>query len=99
MSRAAIEDQVSRGGETGLAHPNEGLQRLLEDLGVCGALLVEDHQIDVEELQPPILEGTEQLADYVEVLDFVDPNQDYGQVARDAVGRSEERRVGKECRS
>ena len=86
MARAAIADQIPRGGKTGLAHPNQGLERLLEELGICGALLVEDHQIDVEELQAPVLEGAEQLADYVEVLDLVDPNHDDGQVARNAVG-------------
>ena len=48
-------------------------------------MLVEDHEIDVEQLQPPVLVGAQQLADDVEVLDLVDPDHDDGQVAGDAV--------------
>ncbi len=79
MPRMAFRNQA------GLAHPDEGLERLLEGLGVCGAMLVEDHEIDVEELQPPVLECAEQLPNDVEVFDFVDPDHDDRQVARDAV--------------
>ena len=49
-------------------------------------MLVEDDEIDVEELQPPVLVRAEQLPNDVEVLGFVDPDHDDGQVARDAVG-------------
>ena len=69
-----------------LARPHEGLERIVKTLAVGGAVLVEDHQVDVEELQPPVLVRAEQLPNDVEVLDFVDPHQDDGQVARDAVG-------------
>ena len=80
VARMALVDQG------GLARPHEGLERVLEVLGVGGAVLVEDHEVDVEELQPPVLVGAEQLPDDVEVLGLVDPHQDDGQVARDAVG-------------
>ena len=86
VTRADVTDQIPRGGQTRLAHPNQSFERLLKDLGICGALLVEDHQVDVKELQAPVFEGAEKLADYVEVLDFVDTDDDDGQVARNAVG-------------
>ena len=73
-------------GQGGLARPHQGLERVVEVLGVGGAVLVEDHEVDVEELQPPVLVRTEQLPDDVEVLGLVDPHHDDGQVARDAVG-------------
>jgi len=70
----------------GLARADEGLERIVEVLGVGGAMLVEDHEINVDELQPPVLVGPEQLPNDVDLLGFVDPHQDDGQVARDAVG-------------
>ena len=97
--------------QDGLARPDERLERVLEVLGVRRALLVEDHEVDVEELQPPVLVRAEQLPDDVEVIGLVDPDQDDRQVARDAVGpqagcaplvagqqarRRSERRVGVE---
>ena len=48
-------------------------------------MLVEDHEVDVEQLQAPVLVGAQQLADDVEVLDLVDPDEDDRQVAGDAV--------------
>ena len=63
-----------------------GLERVLEVLGVGGAVLVDDHEVDVEQLQAPVLVGAQQLADDVEVLDLVDPDEDDRQVAGDAVG-------------
>ena len=48
-------------------------------------MLVEDHEVDVEQLQPPVLVGAQQLADDVEVLGLVDAHQHDRQVARDAV--------------
>ena len=80
VARMALVDQDR------LARADEGLERNLQVLGVGGAVLVDDHEVDVEELQPPVLVGAEQLADDVEVLGLVDPHQDDGQVARDAVG-------------
>ena len=80
VARLSLLDQE------GLAHPHERLERIVEILGVGGAVLVEDHEVDVEELQPPVLVRTEQLTNDVEVLGFVDPHHDDGQVARDAVG-------------
>ena len=61
------------------------LERVVEVLRVGGAVLVDDHEVDVEQLQPPVLVGAEQLADDVEVLGLVDPHQDDRQVAGDAV--------------
>ena len=80
VPRMALEDQA------GLAHPHEGLERLLEWLGVAGAVFVEDHEIDVEQLEPPVLVGTEELPDDVEVFDFVDPNHHDREVTGDTVG-------------
>ena len=58
----------------------------MEVLGVRGTVLVEDHEVDVEELQPPVLVGAEKLPDDVEVLGFVDPHHHDGQIAGDPVG-------------
>ena len=74
------------GGQGGLARAHECLERILEVLGVRGAMLVENHEIDVQELQPPVLVRAEQLPDDIQVLGLVDPNHDDGQVAGDPVG-------------
>ena len=82
----AAATRVDLAGQRRLARPDEGLERVLQVLGVGGAVLVEDHEVDVEQLQPPVLVRAEQLANDVEVLDLVDAHQDDRQVARDAVG-------------
>ena len=46
---------------------------------------VQDHEIDGELFHPPVLVGAQQLADDLQILDVVDPNQHDGQVARDPV--------------
>ena len=81
----AAATSVALGREDRLAGPDERLERVLQVLRVRRAVLVEDHEVDVEELQPPVLVGAEQLADDAEVLELVDPHQDDRQVARDAV--------------
>ena len=78
-ARMTVADQ------DGLARPDERLERTLEILGVRRAMFVEDDQVDVEELQPPVLVRAQELADDVEVLRLVDPDQHDRQVARDAV--------------
>ena len=68
-------------GQGGLARPDQGLERIVEVPGVGCVMLVEDHEIDVEELQPPVLMRAQQLPNDVEVLSLIDPDQDDGQVA------------------
>ena len=80
MTRVAIM------GQTRLTRSHQGLECLVEALGVRCAMLVEDHEVDIEELQPPVLMGAQQLANDVEILDLVDPHQDDGEIAGDAVG-------------
>ena len=67
--------------QRGLARPYQRFERIVEVLGIGGAVLVQDHEVDVEELQAPVLERAEQLPHDVEVLGFVDPHQDDRQVA------------------
>ena len=83
----------------------------MEVVGIGGAVLVDDHEIDVEQLEAPILVSSQQLPNDVDVVELVDPNQHDRQVAGDAVrpepgrsplvagehvGRRSQRRVGVE---
>ena len=63
-------------GQRRPARPHERLERVVEVLGVGGAVLVEDDEVDVEALHPPVLVGAEQLPHDVDVLELVDPDQD-----------------------
>jgi hypothetical protein len=72
-------------GEGGLARPYQRLEGLLEVLRIRGAVLVDDHEVDVEQLQPPVLVGPQELAHDVDVGFLVDPDEDDRQVPRDAV--------------
>ena len=69
----------------GLARSHDGLQRVLEILSVRDAVLVDDDEVDVEQLQPPVLVRPEQLADEVDVRGVVDPHEDDREVPGDAV--------------
>ena len=72
--------------EDRLARPHDRFECVLEVSAVRRAVLVEDHEVDVEQLQAPVLVGAQQLPDDVEVLDLVDSNEDDRQVAGDARG-------------
>ena len=58
----------------------------MEKLCVGRAVLVEDDEVDVEQLESPVLVCPQQLSNDVEILRLVDPHQDDGEIARDAVG-------------
>jgi hypothetical protein len=45
--------------ENRLARPHEGLERVVEVLGVGRWVFVEDHEVDIEELEPPVLVRTQ----------------------------------------
>ena len=69
----------------------------MQVFGVRRAVLVDDHEIDVEQLEAPVLVGAQQLPDDVDVVELVDANDDDRQVAGDAVRpRARAPRVG--CR-
>ncbi len=53
----------------------------MEVLDVGGAVLVDDHEVDVEQLQAPVLVSAQQLPDDVDVLHLVDAHQDDRQVS------------------
>ena len=55
--------------------PHEGFQGALEILRVGGGSLIQDHEIDRQPLQPPILVGAKELANDLEIFHVVDPNQ------------------------
>ena len=73
-------------GQGRLAGPDEGLERLLEVLGIRHSLLVHDDEVDGQELQAPVLVGAKQLSDDVQVIGTVDPDHDDRHVAGDASG-------------
>ena len=68
-----------------LARPHQCLQRVVQVLGIRRPVLVEDHQIDIEHLQAPVLVGPQQLSDDVEVFRLVDSHEHDRQVTGDAV--------------
>ena len=69
-----------------LARPDQRLERRLELLRVGVALLVQDHEVDREPLQAPVLVRAEELADDASVLRLVDADQHDRKVAGDPVG-------------
>ena len=69
-----------------LVRPNQRLQRGLQILSVGRRPLVQNHQIDGEAFHPPIFVGAQQLADDLQVLDVIDPDQHDRQVAGNSVG-------------
>ena len=71
--------------EDRLTCPHEGFERVVEVLDVCRPVLVDDHKVDVDELQSPVLVGPEQLSYDLEVLGFVDAHQHDRQIAGDPV--------------
>ena len=68
-------------GQGGLARPHQALERLVEVLGVRGAVLVDDDEVDVEQFHPPVLVRPQELANDVAVLGLVDADEHDGQVA------------------
>ena len=74
-----------------LAHPRRGLDAGLEILGIGRRPLVQDHQIDGKLLHAPIFMGAEELADDLHIGDLVDPHENDGQIAGDAVGPQDRR--------
>ena len=64
----------------------ESLQRGLQILIVGWRPLVQNHEIDVEVLHPPIFVGAYQFANDFQVFGLVDPHQHDRQVAGDSVG-------------
>ena len=82
----AAGDRLAGMCERRLARSHEALQRAVEILGVAGAMLVDDHEIDGQPLETPVFVGPQQLANEIEVLGLRDPDDDDRQVAGDAVG-------------
>ena len=57
----------------------------MEVFGVGGAVLVDDHDIDVEPLETPVLVRPQQLPNDVDVVELVDADHHDRQVAGDPV--------------
>jgi len=64
------------------AGADKGLQGDLQILNVGSTTLVQDHQIDDQALQTPVLPGAQQLAHDGGILDLVDAHQHDRLVAR-----------------
>ena len=73
------------------AGAGQRLERGLQILDVRGRAFVEDHEVDCQLLQPPVLERAQQLADDAEIVRVVDPHQYDRQFARNAL-RPEQRK-------
>ena len=73
-----------------MARPYRRLEGDLKVLNIGGCPLVQDHEINGQLLHPPIFMRSQQLADDGNVLDVVDPHQNDGDVAGNAL--SPERR-------
>ena len=56
--------------ERRLARPHQALERVVEVLGVGGAVLVDDDEIDVEQLEAPVLVSPQQLPNDVDVVEL-----------------------------
>ena len=69
----------------GLARPDDRLEEVLEAVRIRRPVLVDDHEIHVQQLQPPVLVRPEQLPDDVDVIGLVDPDEHDREVAGDAV--------------
>jgi hypothetical protein len=59
-----------------------GFYRLLQVLHIGRRPFVEDDQVDVQALYPPVFTGTQQLTDLGEVLDLVDAQENQRQITR-----------------
>ena len=73
------------------AGADQRVERCLQILDIRGRAFVEDHEVDCQPLQPPVLERTQQLADDSEIVRVVDPHQYDRQFPRDAL-RPEQRK-------
>ena len=62
-----------------LVHPHQRVKRDLQILDIGRGVLVEDHQIDGQLLQPPIFMRSQKLADEIQMVVFLDPDQHDGQ--------------------
>ena len=82
----AAARRVRRGRPAGLALARERLQRDLQILNIGGAALVQNHDVDGQQLHPPILVGLQQLVGNGQVVHVADAEQDDRQIAGYAVG-------------
>src|SRR5271165_1966655 len=64
-----------------LARPHRRLEGDLKVLNIGRYPSVQDHEINGQLLHPPVFMRSQQLADDGNVLDVVDPHQNYGNVA------------------
>ena len=62
--------------ERRLTRSHQALERVVEVLAIRGAVLVDDDEIDVEQLEAPILVSPQQLTNDVDVVELIDPNHD-----------------------
>src|SRR5438270_8763738 len=69
----------------GLARPHCRLEGDLKVLNIGGCPFVQDHEINGQLLHPPVFMRSQQLADNGNVLDVVDPHQNDGNVAGNAL--------------
>ncbi len=92
-----------------MAGANQHLESDLQVLHVRRSSLVQDHEIDRQSLQMPVLAGAQHLADDAGILDLVDAHHNdryvagdalcpehmlWGQSARDRIGGGAQRRSG-----
>ena len=57
----------------------------MEVFGIGGAVLVDDHEVDVEPLQSPVLVRPQQLAHDVDVVELIDADDHDRQIPGDPV--------------
>jgi hypothetical protein len=75
---------IEPGARTAAAHQAEDL--VLHALEVAAGVLVHNHQIDAQALEPPVLMGLEQLLHQRQIIAGVDLHHNDREIARDAIG-------------